>query len=119
MSNELNLESPQAKEENVIKYSTNWNNKLDCDSFTTIRLHSNKYQVGKEYTVNLKGKDLKRVKIVDKKVLLLNDINEFIAQIDTGYSRQKCIDIIKKMYHNLNLNWDTQKIDFILQQTIK
>jgi hypothetical protein len=45
-------------------------------------------------------------------------INDYIALLDTGYPAAECQDLIRKMYKNKNINWDTQLIDFILLRYI-
>ena len=101
---------------NVVDFSYNWNNKLQCSSFTSIRLANNKYKIGEKYGVRLKGQfKLFFACVVDKKSLKLKDINEFIAHLDTGYSALECQSIIKKMYkNNRAINWETQELELIL-----
>ena len=103
---------------NTISFSYNWNNKLDCKSFTTLRL-SNKHKIGDTIIINLKNKKLFNAKIIDKNELYLENINEFIAHIDTGYSRSECQNLIKKMYKNKNINWETQIIYLYLIERVK
>jgi hypothetical protein len=104
--------------DNTLRFSTNWNNKLQCDTFTTLRLDSDKYKVGEVYKVTLKG-HLKDIRIIDKKVLLLNQINDWIAFIDTGYNRDECINIIKRMYAKHDIDWNTKKLQLLLCKTVK
>lgn len=83
-----------------ITFSYNWNKKLDCRCFTTLRLSDN-YKVGQQYKVILKsGKDVTAkgvAQIVEIKRLSLDQINNFIAHIDTGYSVKECIEIIARL----------------------
>ncbi|WP_299012027.1 hypothetical protein [uncultured Polaribacter sp.] len=102
---------------NIINFSANWNNKLDCMAFTTIRLrNSNKYQIGKEYKIILKKNFKKNARIEAIKTIYFNQINEFIAHLDTGYSAHETKNIIKKMYSKVNL--ETQPFSFILLKTL-
>lgn len=87
-----------------IKFSYNWNNKLECLSFTTIRPKSDKYKVGEVYQINLKGQSKGTATIAEIKEFKLEKINEFIARLDTGYSREKCIEIISTMYKNQDVS---------------
>lgn len=101
-----------------INFSYNWNNKLNCKAFTTIRLKNvNKDQIGKEYNILLKKQLLKSAIIEDIKTIYFNQINEFIARVDTGYSAEETKNILKKMYSKINL--ETQPFSFILLATIK
>ena len=100
-----------------INFSYNWNNKLNCKAFTTIRLkNSKKYQIGKEFKILLKKELLKSAVIEDIRTIYLNQINEFIAHLDTGYSAHETKNIIKKMYSKINL--ETQPFSFILLKTL-
>lgn len=100
-----------------INFSTNWNNKLDCIAFTTIRLKNpKKYIIGKKYKILLKKELKKQAIIKDIKHFFINDINEYVAYLDTGYSASETIEIVKKMYSKVNL--DKQPFSFILLKTI-
>ena len=100
----------------TLDFSYNWNNKLSSTFFTTLRLLSPKYQVGKTFQVRLKGKDLCIVQCVDFKMLMIDDINSYIAGLDTGYSVPECKSIIKKMYPTKD--WTTQRLVLVLFQVI-
>lgn len=97
-----------------IRFSYNWNNKLNCKAFTTIRLYSDtKYNKGEEYTIELNEQTmLKTATIVDIELLRINDICERIALLDTGYSAEETKKILKKMYKAVN--WETQRLMLIL-----
>lgn len=97
-----------------IDFAYNWNGKLNCTSFTTLRLQNDKYIVGQSYEVFLKKEKIFTVKVLAIKNILLENINEFIARLDTGYSREECIALIRTMYKNKNINWNTQKLSLIL-----
>ena len=97
----------------TINFSYNWNNKLDCKAFTTLRLSNrNKYKIGETYAVNLKSKFIKNAQIIDIKTIWLHQINDYITYLDTGYNKEECINIIKKMYKSVDFT--KTKMDFIL-----
>ena len=102
-----------------INFSYSWNNKLVCNSYTTLRIaNANKYQVGSEYEVYLKGARIHNAAIVDiKELSSVMKINEFIAHIDTGYNYNETIEVIRKMYPKLNL--ETKPFYLILLKVIK
>lgn len=102
---------PKNKE---IKFSYNWNNKLDCNFFTTIRLYNPiKYQIGHIYDVSLKGEFKKQARLVEMKKIHHDQINAFIAGLDTGYSVEETKKILERMYKGKM--W----LGFILLETIK
>ena len=101
-----------------LNFSYNWNNKLSAHAFTTIRLFNPaKYIIGCRYDVKRKGKFLKRVRIQDVRNIKLQDINDYVSYLDTGYSARECRDMIMTMYKNIVKDWSTQLISFILLVT--
>lgn len=104
----------------IIKFSYNWNGKLNCDSFTTLRLHNPlKYCAGHIYDVWLvQGKENKEIGqfvAVEIRQLKLSALNNFIAYLDTGYSVEKAKEIIQRMYPK----HDDPYLDFILLKKVK
>lgn len=103
----------------TINFSYNWNSKLNCSAFTTIRVKNDKkYQMGKVYQISLADKPLKHCKIIAIQYFLLKNLNEFMAQIDTGYSRAETINILSKMYGQKALK-DDFIFSIILLKTVK
>lgn len=97
----------------TLSFSYNWNNKLHCKAFTTIRLKSNKFIVGENYKIIQKTPKDSLInhglaKLVSIKQFTLDEINEYMARIDTGYSLEECRKIILTMYKNKNIDWKTQ-----------
>lgn len=104
--------------QNKINFNYNWNNKLQCKIFTTIRLENpKKYIINEKYEIFLKEKSLGIAQIVDIKNMFLKDINEYIAGIDTGYNAEECKNIILKMYPNYD--FEKGKISFILLKYVE
>ncbi|QAA81388.1 hypothetical protein EI546_06440 [Aequorivita sp. H23M31] len=97
----------------TINFSYNWNNKLECKAYTTLRLENpSKYKVGEVYDVTLKDEVLHTATIVDIKILRLDQLNDYIAYLDTGYNLDECRNIIKRMYSKVDFS--TKKLAFIL-----
>ncbi len=87
----------------VIRFSYNWNNKLENRAFTTLRRHNpGKYIVGQRYKIELKGKPQGIATLTEKRVLKLNELNEFICYLDTGYNQTETTDVIKRMYPGID-----------------
>jgi len=104
-----------------LTFSYNWNNKLSNKAFTTLRLwNPAKYHEGNTFTVRLVNKQDKTVAdfgvaaIVEVKRLQIFQISDFIAYLDTGYSAAEAINLLKTMYKNKAINWDTQALAFVL-----
>lgn len=103
-----------------INFTTNWNNKLDCDCFSTFRMHNQKkYFVGAERNIKLKGKFLKRAKIMTVTTLNLSQVTEGMALIDTGYPLAEFKETVRKIYKNMVTDFDKQLWDFMIIKTIK
>lgn len=89
-----------------LEFSYNWNKKLFCRCFTTMRLRNDsKFFPGAELhctlKTNMEFKDLGTVRVLDVKHFKINQINEFVARIDTGYSAEECKNILRTMYKNM------------------
>jgi hypothetical protein len=81
---------------NIIKFSSNWNKKLDTNIFTTLRV-TEKYSSKKIILVEFKG--LYRVaEIIECRKINTLLLNDFICYLDTGYNTKETIDILAKMY---------------------
>jgi hypothetical protein len=95
-----------------LKFSTNWNNKLECTAFTTLRRHyKSKYVIGESLLVSYPG--VKFVAIVwDVKRLRVRDLNNYICFLDTGYNVCETKEILKKMYSSDYS--DNMLMDFVL-----
>lgn len=105
--------------ENIINFSYNWNEKLNCNAFTTVRLENHKkYNVGSIYEIHLKNQLVKKCLIQDIKILKQSQFNQFIAYLDTGYSLGEFHKVIERMYPHIKKN-PNQKFMLILLVTIK
>jgi hypothetical protein len=94
-------------------FNTNWNGKLNCNCFTTIRIaNPKKYAVNTDHKISLKDEFLYNARVLAYKELFLHELNDFMSFVDTGYSRLETREIIYKMYPKIDFH--TQKICFVL-----
>lgn len=101
-----------------ISFSYNWNLKLFCNAFTTVRLHNpTKYKKGIEYSLFLKDRFIGYANIIEIRTLHLEKINEFVAQMDSGYNLLEFKRILRKMYPNVD--FDVTLLDIILLKKTK
>lgn len=105
----------------TINFSNNWNNKLDCDCFTTIRLKNDKkYVLGKSYNITLTTKGEARnigvFKCEQIKNFKIQSMNDFIARLDTGYNVAEATELIKRFYKNslFPIDWEKTYLSLIL-----
>ena len=97
------------KDPKEIKFSYNWNNKLSCKCFTTMRL-SSRFLVGDTVRIYLKDKYYAKGIIRTKSSFKMQRMTEAMAYIDTGYSLEECKTILKKMYRSSEIQWNIQDI---------
>lgn len=105
-----------SKELKVLNFNYNWNTKLRCRNFTTIRLRNDaKYFKGARFSITLQNYQKGMAKVIDVKFMTLDKVNEWIARLDTGYSAKECREMIKTMYKNAPLiDWKTQELVYVL-----
>ena len=88
---------------NKLEFSTNWNNKLDCKCFTTIRIYNPaKHFKENSFEVFLKNKYVGKVSVLSVGIIKINDLTDYICYLDTGYSRSETIAILQKMYPRID-----------------
>lgn len=82
-----------------LTFSHNWNNKLFCKCFTTLRLwNEKKYQVGNTYAVYLKDEYLGEAEMISIRKTKRAKLNQFVCGLDTGYSVAETQQILGRMY---------------------
>lgn len=106
----------------IVKFSSNWNNKLDSTFFTTLRLDKSQFEVGKKYDISLfkdgEYKPLKRAECIAIKRITFDKINDYIAGMDTGYGVDDAKRMLRRMYKNKVSDWSTQVFIFPLFKTV-
>ncbi len=107
----------------TIKFASNWNKKLFCNCFTTFRIYNkNKYRIGQEYSILLKiRKVYKKIcdaELINVIVFKLDEIPEYFARLDTGYSKEDFIQIVEKMYINSNIDIHNARFMFLLLKKV-
>lgn len=103
----------------TVIYNTNWNNKLFCDSWSSIRLaNSQKYVIGEEYVHQLIVKNRiiiqRHGKLIYTSNFLLENMTLPQAHIDSGYDHIELKKLIQIMYKNSNIDWTKQPLSFLL-----
>ncbi len=81
-----------------INFSQNWNGKLYNNSFTTFRVNKPYYETGKEYEIRCKELHLFDAVILDKKVMKLDTVSEWITRLDADLPLKEFVAMMKKMY---------------------
>lgn len=107
----------------TLKFSYNWNKKLFCNCFTSFRIFNDKkYQIGHQYNILLKVKNVYKkifeAELINIIVFKLDEIPEYFARIDTGYSKQEFISLVEKMYINSAIDVHTARFMFLLLKKV-
>lgn len=93
---------------NCLKFSKNWNSKLDCKAFSTIRMYDGTaLKVNSVIEIMLNGKLVKHAAVKYLEVIPIDAIDTRTAFIDTGLSAVECIDLLRSIYSvpaNLNVS---------------
>lgn len=102
----------------TLEFSENWNNKLYCKCFSTIRMHNpEKYRLGNKFQVKLKGQTRPHPAVVRAVTpFYIGNLTEGMALIDTGYSKAQAQKIIRTMYKYKVPNVDAELFDFVVLQ---
>lgn len=103
----------------TLEFTTNWNHKLDCDYFTTIRLENpKKYFKGHDFKILLHQKGKQVVKgvatVVEIRNTFIVSLDDYTCFLDTGYNAQETIKLLKTIYKNKSINWNNQILSIIL-----
>lgn len=100
-----------------INFSSNWNGKLNCQSFTTFRFwNEEKYRVDEIYRITFRDIEFK-AKILRIQKMKLSAVDEWIARLDTGYSLEEFKKAIRIIYQDRTKN--VEKADFALILLLK
>lgn len=107
--------------EERLEFEENFNNKLNCYCFTTIRLHHPvKNAIGAIKQIYLKGVWKGNAKIMNASTITLGQINRTMSKLDTGLLPEECRRLIRNLYKNRpGINWETQPLDYILLEYIR
>jgi hypothetical protein len=106
-----------------IEFSYNWNNKLNCKSFSTVRLENpKKYKLLDIYEVILKtkgnspdiSKGLVRLQAIHN--FYLHEVSPAISFLDANLSTIDFQKLVITIYKNKNVNFHMLKMSFLVFQ---
>jgi hypothetical protein len=99
----------------VIRFSQNWNKKLDTAAFTTLRLHNPmRHQRLQVFKVMINSQHYCNAKLIAVKPMKLSEVDEYTARLDSGLPKHKFVEAIKRMYKSKGLMYDKQLFDLLL-----
>lgn len=96
-----------------LSFNENYNNKLNCKFFTTIRLSNHaKFNKGNTLKIHCKGIYIFNAKVHEVQEIFLHQLKDFICYLDIGQDAKNTIDILKKMFPKYD--FETKKIMVVL-----
>lgn len=104
-----------------MEFSENYNNKLNCTCFTTVRLHAPiQNAIGAVKQIYLKGVWKGNARVIHAATITLDRINLPMAKLDAGLSPDELCRLLKACYRNRpGINWETQPLDYLVLEYIK
>jgi|JFJP01.1.fsa_nt_gi hypothetical protein len=107
-------------EQSAISFTHNYNNKLACEVFTTVRIENpKKFKPNQLYEILLtnsnKGEPISqgKARILLIQPFLLDKVSEGIALIDTGLTRSKFIELVRTIYKNTGIDFTSKRLSLI------
>ncbi len=98
-----------------VKFNKNWNNKLYCMSFSTVRLSSStKFKEGEIYRIweNDISKGTATLMCINE--FLLANISPAMCLLDTNYEKDEYTKMFKKMYQKKRIDFSKKKLMFLV-----
>lgn len=89
-----------------LKFSENYNNKLLCQFFTTLRLGKS-LAVGTEYMIDCPDIEPFKVVVTDMRTGRFGDLNEVFTYLDAAMSRDELMQLMRKFYPHYVINENT------------
>ncbi|MFR9501917.1 MAG: ASCH domain-containing protein [Rikenellaceae bacterium] len=101
-----------------INFAKNWNGKLHCESFSSLRLeNSEKYIVGdEEYAVWLGERVYSGAVLVSARVLPLSELTEEMAYLDTGLSLKETKELLREFYPDIT---EETKMHYLIFKVVR
>lgn len=110
----------------TISFTHNWNNKLYCRSFSTVRIENPiKYRLNQEYRIFLnqvKGKppiDRGIATLIHIEYFNLFDVNPAICYLDANLNKETFIKLVLTMYKNSGIDFNKKRMSFLVLQFLK
>ncbi len=94
----------------AITFSYNWNKKLSCNCFTSLRLYNPvRFFPGAIFEIILQEGKTEPKRICNAKIMFchkikISDLSETQCYLDTGYGKSETTAILKRMYKNKGID---------------
>lgn len=102
-----------------INFSKNWNNKLSCPFFTTIRPKDETYyKIGATYAIILQGEIIFYAEICDLQHRWLRDLTELETRSDAALSKPEFLQFFRSTYQG-KFNENKQMVSIICLKQLR
>jgi hypothetical protein len=113
------MQHPGSEITRTIKFNQNWNEKLNCRAFTTIRAPAEGHQVGNNYRVLLKGQKLGVAEVKSIRQFRLHELTDGCALLDTGYLADQAISLVRQLnYRYINKQGNEAYFNWLVLQYV-
>lgn len=109
----------------TLEFSYNWNRKLDCKSFSTVRIENpSKFILLDEYQIILKtkgnGPDINKgiARLQHISHFFLDKVSPAVSFLDANLNVFEFQKLVLQMYKNHNVNFKAQRLSFLVFQYI-
>lgn len=106
-----------------IKFQRNWNNKLSCNYFTTIRLPVEDYKIDNILRLMLHDNGVYRemgyAKVIEAKPIRSYQINDWMAFLDAGMSADKLREMLYFMYKDKVDDFEKTEFVYMILERMK
>jgi hypothetical protein len=103
----------------TINFNLNWNAKLYCNCFTTIRpFNEEKFQLHENYQIRLNGVDMGEVELVYMVHFKLDQLKDSMSLLDMGYLAKYGKQILADLYPELQ-NIGEETFTYMVLERIK
>lgn len=103
----------------TINFNLNWNGKLYCNCFTTIRpFNEEKFKLNENYQVRLNGLNMGEVELVYKVDFKLSQLKDSMSLLDMGYIAKYGKEIIADLYPEIK-NIEEHLFTYMVLERIK
>lgn len=98
-----------------LNFDRNYNNKLRCKVFTSLRLPDDKYKRGARFEISLGGYPKGTAKVIGLSYVTCDKLSEWIAKLDTGFTVKETIQLLKSLYKDRPcMDWKTGQLVYLL-----
>lgn len=82
----------------ILHFAQNFNQKLNCEYFTSIRPKRDIYEIGAKMDIFCQNHFLKKATIISIKTLTLDELDDWTAFLDAGMNKDELKTLLTNFY---------------------